>query len=139
MAITQTRLHASRVVDQIRQNLTNLQIAMRRNAETHKAMAQAQSPSLSVLQTFVADCATRYLGNIQWIADLRADATRRTRMLNALTLMGWDESDIVDVATDLRNAALALQAAPINTYAEIIAACDAVIATVDAPESLWPE
>ena len=139
MAIPLTNLHKGRVVEQIRQNLIGLQNDMRHNALTHRAMAQAQSPALAILQGFVADAAAAYLTRMQWLIDLRNAPVRRQRLLDILTLMGWTEADITDAATPLRAAAVALRDAPKTSYAEIVTACDAVLASVDAPESLWPE
>lgn len=139
MAIPVTNLHKQRVADQIRQNLIGLQRDMLTNAITHKAMAQAQSPNLATLQTFVRDCALEYLRRLQWLIDLRADASKRARLVDALSKMGWTEADVTDVATPLRQAAVTLRDAPRTSYAEIISACDSLVAFVDAPESLWPE
>ena len=139
MAIPLTTIHADRVVNQITQNLTGLQRDMVRNANTHKAMATAQSPPLATLQAFVADSAQEYLRRLQWLIDLRNDPVRRQRMVNILNQRGWTEADITDVATPLRQAAIALRDAPRSTYAEIITACNNLLATVDPPDSLWPE
>lgn len=139
MAVPLTNLHKNRVVEQIRTVLMNLQTAMRNNAIAHKAMAQAQSPDLVTLQGFVSACALTYLGNLQWIIDLRNDPVKKQRLLDIVTLLGWTESDITSVVTPLRQAAVALRDAPRTTYAEIIAACDALLTSVDAPPTLWPE
>ena len=139
MPITPTKLHANRVLDQILRNLTGLQLDMVRNAQTHKAMAQAQSPALAVLQTFIADCVTEYQRRLQWVQDITSTPARRTALVNALTRIGCAESDVVDLYQALRNAANALGSANKNNYAQIITACDAVLSAVDKPESLWPE
>lgn len=139
MAITINSIGKRRLVNQIEQNLTGLQRDMNSNALTHKAMAQAGSPALPVLQSFVADAAASYLTRLQWIISLRNDAVRRQRLLDVLAAAGWTETEVVDYVTALRNAAIALRDAPRSTYAEIITACDAMLAAVDKPESLWPE
>jgi hypothetical protein len=133
-----TNLQNGRVVDQIRSNLMGLQNDMLRNAASHKAMALAQIP-LAQVQQFISDCAAEYLKRLQWLIDLRNDPVRRARLLAILTLMGWTENDITDVATPLRQAAVGLRDAPRTSYAEIIAACDSLTAFVDKPDSLWPE
>ncbi len=109
------------------------------NANAHKAMANAQSPPLATLQNFVRDVALAYINKLQWIIDLRNDSTKEQRLLTTLAQMGWSENDIVDVVTALRQAAVALRDAPRTTYGEIITACDAMIAAVQPPDSLWPE
>ena len=102
-------------------------------------MAAAQSPDVPTLRTYLNDCAAQYLRRLQWLIDLRADPVRRQKMVDVLTAMGWTEDDIVNVATPLRQAAVALQNAPRANYAQIITACDALLADVNAPDSLWPE
>lgn len=137
--IPRTNLHAGRLVDQIRQNLIGLQNDLRRNATTHKAMANAQSPNLATLQGFMTDAAASYLTRLVWIANLRADPVKRQALVDQLAKIGWTEPDITSVATALQTAAMTLSDAPKTTFAQIIAACDAVLAVVDAPDSLWPE
>lgn len=139
MAIPMTAIQKRRLVTQIEQNLTGLQRDMYNNAQTHAAMAAAQSPSVAILQSYVHDSAQAYLTRLQWIIDLRNDPVRRQRLVDMLATVGWTEQEIVDYVTALRNAALALQAASKTTYADITAACAAVLAAVDKPESLWPE
>jgi hypothetical protein len=139
MPIPLTNLHKGRIVEQISQNLVGLQNDIRRNAQAHKSMALAQSPDLATLQSFISDCVAEYLKRCKWIIDLRADPSRKARLLDALTKYGWTEADIVDVLTPMRAAVITLRDAPRTTYAQIISACDAVIVAVEPPDSLWPE
>jgi hypothetical protein len=139
MTIAVTNLHGARVLGQIQQNLIQLQNDMRNNAASHKAMAQAQSPDLATLQSFIDDCIVQYLKRLQWIIDLRNNVSKRAILLTMLGKIGWTEPDIVDVMTSLRNEAITLQNAPRTTYTQIITACDAVISAVNPPDSLWPE
>lgn len=139
MAITINSISKRRLINQIEQNLTGLQRDMHNNALSHKAMAQAQSPALAVLQSFVADCVAQYLRRLQWIIDLRSDPARRQRLVDMLASAGWTEQEVIDYVTALRNAAIALRDAPRATFAQINNACDAMTAAVDKPESLWEE
>jgi len=139
MAIPRTNLQKDRVTAQVTRVLLNLQRAMRNNAETHKAMAQAQSPDFVTLKGFVDGCAATYIGNLRWIFDLRANPTKRQRLIDSLGLRGWTESDIVDVETPLRTAATALRDAPRENYADIITSSDALLAFVTELDTLWPE
>lgn len=139
MAIALTAIHKRRLITQIENNLTGLQRDMRNNALTHKTMATNANPARAVLAGYVLDAANAYLARLQWIIDLRADPVRRQRLVDMLVTAGWTEQEIVDYVTALRNAAIALRHAGKNTYAQIIAACDALLAAVDMPESLWPE
>lgn len=139
MTIAINSIGKRRIINQIEQNLTGLQRDMNNNARTHKAMALAQSPALSVLQSFIADCVASYQTRLQWVIDLRNNPVRRQRLLDMLASAGWAEQEVIDYVTALRNAAIALRDAPRSTFAEIITACDAMLAAVDLPESLWPE
>ena len=139
MAIPVTAIHKRRIITQIENNITGLQRDMVQNALTHKTMAQAQSPSVEVLATFVTDAAIQYVRRLQWIIDLRTNATRRQRLIDMLTSAGWTEQEVIDTVQALRQPAIALRDAPKTTYAEITTACDTLLAVVDLPESLWPE
>lgn len=139
MAIPRTKLHNSRVADQIKSNIIQLQQDMVRNAQAHKAMAQAQSPPLVTLAQFVADTAASYLTRLQWVIDLQADPIRKARVITIIESWGWTEADITDVVVPLRQAAVALRDAPRTAFAQIITACDAMLASVGPPDSLWPE
>lgn len=139
MAITITAVHKRRLISQIEQNLTGLQRDMVNNAKTHKAMCVAQSPEVATVGTYATSSGTAYLVRLQWVIDLRNDSVRRQRLVDMLASVGWTEQEIVEYVTALRAAAIALRDASKATYAEITAACDAVLAAVDMPESLWPE
>lgn len=138
MAIRQTHLHLKRVIDQIERNLIGLQNDIRNNAATHKAMAQAQSPDLATLQGFIADCLVQYNRRLGWLVTIRQHAQWPT-IRAAYVAMGGSEAAVVDVYTDIKAAVDALTVADVSSYAAIVIACDAVIATVDAPLSVWPE
>lgn len=132
-------IHKRRIVSQIEQNLTGLQRDMNSNARSHKAMAQARSPSIATLGAFISDCSAQYLTRLQWIIDLRNDPVRRQRLLDMLASVGWTEQEITDYVQGLRQAAVAYRDALKTTYAQMEAAADAMILAVDMPESLWPE
>ena len=139
MAIAITAIHKRRIITQIEQNLIGLQANMLDNAQTHRSQALVQNPALATLQGFVQSSAQSYLTRLQWVIDLRANPVKKQRLLDMLASVGWAEQEIIDLVQGLRQAAVALRDAPKTTYAEIIAACDAVIAAVDMPPSLWPE
>lgn len=130
-----TKLHGHRLMQQTLTALLNVQTNLVGNATKHKQMAQAQSPDIDTLRTFVNDCASMYLRNIKFVTDGLA-SDKKQRMLQA---GGWAEKDVTDLTNHLFAAAQMLQNAPKETYAEIVASCDQVLATVDPLESLWPE
>ncbi len=139
MAIPQTKLHANRVLEQIMDNVIGLQRDMRNNAIAHRAMALAQSPALATLQSFVNDAAAAYLVRIGWGESIINTPAKLTILNNTLSRIGLVLTDITDVTDALKSAALQIQSANKNTYAQIVTVCDAVIAGVNLPDSLWPE
>jgi hypothetical protein len=139
MAVGITGIHKKRIIKQVEDNLIGLQRDMNNNARMHKAMAQAQAPEVAVLAKFISDCASEYLRRLQWVIELRNDTEKRARLLTMLASAGWSEQDIIDTVRELRLAAIALRDAPKTGYAEIIAACDALLTAVEPPDSLWPE
>ncbi len=112
---------------------------MVRNAATWKAMAQAQSPPLATLQSFIHDAAASYQTRLGWVTALRNDAVKKQRFLDEIALRGWSETDITDVVGPMITVANQLAGAALATYAACINACDGITAAVDKPDSLWPE
>jgi hypothetical protein len=139
MPIPQTRLHANRVLEQIMNNVIGLQRDMKNNAQTHRAMAVAQSPDIATLRRFVDDAAASYLTRLDWGTSIVNTPAKLTILNSTLSRVGLVLTDITDITDALEDEALALQAASKNSFEEIIAACDTVLAEINLPESLWPE
>jgi hypothetical protein len=139
MSIATSAFHDQRVVAQFTQNLVGLQKDIASNCAAHLAMAQAQSPNLATLQTFIADCVTQYNRRAQWMTDWQADSTKIARLQAALARIGMTIQDIIDLAQPMRAAVIAFNSAPKTSYAEIVSACNALGAAVNMPPSLWPE
>lgn len=131
--------HKDRVANQVMQNIIGLQGDMVRNAQTWRAMALAQNPPIATLRTFLNDAAGEYLRRLQWVIDLRADLVKRQRLLDILAQRGWDEQEVVDAVTELRNVAVQLRDAPKGNYSVIVTICDAILTSIEPVESLWPE
>lgn len=138
MSIAVNAFHDQRVFEQYTRNLIGLQRDMNSNAQLWKTQAQA-ALALPALQAMISASLVQYQLRLQWMTDLQADSTKLTRLQAVLARMGMTTQDVADVALPLRSAAIALNAAPRTTFAEIITACDALLAAVNAPPSLWPE
>lgn len=136
--ITVRPLHFRRVADQIQTNLIQLQQDLRRNAQQHKAWAQAQTHPRALLVTFIADCVTQYVRRIAWVRDAFTGPNGAALIAYFATL-GWTESETRAMLLELEGAVIALRDAPRATYANIVTACDALLAAVDPVPSLWPE
>jgi hypothetical protein len=134
-----TKLHLARVFEQMQRNLINLQNDLRRNATAHKQMALAQSPDLVTLQTFINDGILQYLRRLKWVADHLSDVERKKSLLNYIAAFGIEEKDITDLSVALHSAVVVLSNTKRSTYTEIVEACDVLLASVNAPESLWAE
>lgn len=120
---------------QMMQATRNLAKSMRDNAQTHIAMANAQNPDVVTLGTFVKDCATSYNTILStartWVQNNNAQATA------AVNLIGATLADLNTYTTPLQTAATSLAAADVSTYAAITTACNSLLATVPAPNSIW--
>ncbi len=139
MAIPKTKLHVGRVADQVYQNMLGLQRDLRRNATTHRAMAVAQSPTAAILRTFFQGAAASYTTRIGWFQSLNDNPARFAELTAELTRRGWTQADLLDPFNAIKTVVQAMNNATVNTYAQIITACDQILANVDAPDSLWPE
>jgi hypothetical protein len=102
-------------------------------------MALAQSPDLVTLQGFVADCIAQYSRRLGWVSTILADATQGPIIAGMLTAMQFAVTDITAITTALQNAVTAMQAQPTDTYLHIGQLCNAILANVNPPDSLWPE
>ena len=120
---------------QIQQATRNLAKNMRDNANTHIAMANAQNPDVVTLGTFVKDCATSYNNILStakaWVQANNAQASA------AVGLIGATLADLNTYVTPLQTAATALGSANVSTYAAIVTACNNLLATVPAPNTVF--
>lgn len=120
---------------QLMQATRNLASNMIRNANTHIAMANAQSPDLPTLTQFVTDAANSY-GAIISASTTWANANL-PQMTATCALIGATLTDLGNYSAPLTSAVAALKGADKSSYAAIITACNAVIATVPPPASIF--
>lgn len=139
MAIPVTQLHILRLLLQADQNLSSLQGGMRSNAVTWRAAAVAQSQPAATLAQWMNDSATAYQTRLAWVATAQADAVIWPKLSALWALLGGTAADFNSITTPLKAVADQLGLAAKTTYAQIITACDQIIAATPAPLSLWPE
>lgn len=134
-----TSVHGQRIIYQVTNVLVNVQKAMNQNAQTHKAMALAETPPIEDLRTMMVDCATLYLRDLGFIESRRSG--KGGELIDQIAKVGWADDDVALVLNALKVAALnySFEVATIKDYAGVIAACDAVLAEVQPVDSLWNE
>lgn len=137
-AVPTTALHILGLLLQIQQNLTGLQRDMRSNAQAwrHAMLAGADARALAPSMENAVDS---YETRLTWISTLEEQATDWARVVAMLTLIGGSVGDLRAMIDPLRAAIATLGAADKSTSTGIIAACDAILSSVCAPASLWPE
>jgi len=138
MAVPVTQVGILRALLQIERNLTGLQRDMRNNAQTWRTAALAQSTPIVTLASNMNSAATAYQTRLGWLPTIQA-TPEWSRIAALYVTMGGTGQEFADMMTPL--SAVADQLGPVakTTYAEIIAACDQIIAAINAPLSLWPE
>ena len=139
MATPITQLSILRLLLQIEQNLIGLQRDMRFNAAAWKAQAQAQSVPIATLQGFMNTSGPAYQTRLAWLPTLQADAVNWPKVSALYTAIGGTGAEFSALMTPLSAVANQLAPATKDTYAQIIAICDQILAAIDAPLSLWPE
>lgn len=139
MAIPVTNLSILRLMLQIERNLSGLQGDMRANAIAWKAAAAAQSQPVETLAQWMNDAATSYKTRLAWLTTLQSDTVNWPKIGAMWAALGGTAADFSNITTPL--SAVANQLGPIakDTYTQIAAACDQIIAAINAPLSLWPE
>jgi uncharacterized membrane protein YdcZ (DUF606 family) len=137
MAITLTKFHIMRVLNQIMSNLVGLQHDMVFNANAWKAMAQAQSPDIAKLASFMTG--SEYLRRLQWIADYKNNNPNWPAVTAMYQALGGDPAEATTLYTQMKSVADQLAAANITTYSQVINISNQILAAVQPPDSLWPE
>lgn len=139
MAFTGNGLENIRLVQQAVRTIVDYATNMRNNAQTHIAMANAQSPDLATLTSYVNDCATSYQTQLGRLTTALTVDPTKTKLLDGLARLNCGAADISGPGNTMKIAADALAAADKSTYAAIITACNNLLAAVPAPASVWPE
>lgn len=132
---TLNTLNTLRVLQQVSDNLIGLQRDMRSNAQTWKTAALAGSVPLATLKTWMNDAAAQYLRRLAW----RVDAETWQRVVEVHGAIGGEAAEFGLMSAPLKTAAAELAGAEKETDAQIVAACEAVLAAVPAATSLWQE
>jgi hypothetical protein len=138
MAVPVTQVGILRALLQIERNLTNLQRNMRDNAQNWRSMALAQSVFVDTLAGFMNSAATAYQTRLGWMDTIQLNP-EWPRIADLYTRMGGTGQEFTDLMTPLNAVANQLGPAPKTTYAQIVSACDQIIAAINPPLSLWPE
>lgn len=138
MTIQRTDAHRKMLIEQAADGVLSLQRDVASNAATHRQWAADETVSLAELQTMIANTITAYdwrRAKLRQFRDVTipADAGFLTvgdqlmLTLQSVGVVGTAVADHID----------AFAAMPRTTYAEIIAACDYLIANVTPPGSIW--
>lgn len=122
----------------MQQNFTGIQRDMRNNAQSWRTSALAQSIPIATLAGFMNSASSAYQTRLGWVPVLQADPNW-SRIAALYVTLGGTAQEFTDTLTPLNAVANQLGPAPKTTYAEIISACDQIIAAINAPLSLWPE
>lgn len=138
MAITFTDAHRKRMIEEAQTGVLNLQRSVHQNAVAHRQLALDESVSLAELQQRISATLAAYeaiRARLRHFRDVTipsdsgfltvGDSLSLT--LEGVGTIGQEVADEIDV----------FAAMPRTTYAEIITACDYLIANVDPLPSLW--
>lgn len=139
MTIPVTRVHYLRVVDQCMNNVPGLQRDILRNAQAWIGYAQAQAYPVETLAGMVASAIGQINLFLGCYTALQADPVYYAAVIGVLGQLGGQESDITEPVAAMAAVVSTLAAADMSSYAAIEVACNAVVAAVQPPLSLWPE
>lgn len=138
MAVPYTRLHALALMLQVQSNLTGLQSDFRTNAMAWKAAATAQSLPVGTIAQQMTDAAAAYAVRLAWIPALQTKTSVWSVVSSLWTAIGGTGAEFSSLMTPFNTVTTQLASVNKNTYAQIISACDSLLAYIDKPESLWP-
>lgn len=138
MTIARTDAHRKFMIEQAATGVLNLQMSVANNAKTHRQWAADESVQLADLQQRISDTIAAYeaiRAKLRYFRDVTIPADSGFLTVGdqlALTLQS-----VGDLGTAVADRIDVFAAMPRSTYAEIITACDYLIANVDVPESVW--
>jgi hypothetical protein len=126
MATMESLILGFRAVEWLSQVRRNI----RQNAQEYKAQAALPGANFAAIGAVMTADAQELLKTIHGIEDIASVPTRRTKLVEFLTVFGITLQQENAVLTELENAAEALRDATKTTKAQIDAASDAVLAAV---------
>ncbi|MDR4518961.1 MAG: hypothetical protein MRK00_16445 [Nitrosomonas sp.] len=138
MPIQHTDAHRKMLVEQAAQGVIGLQRDVANNAAVHKQWAVTESVPLADLQAKITDVLAAY----EW----RRAKLRHFRdviipsdpgFLTVGDQLMLTMQSVGGLAAEVADHIDAFDAMPRTTYAEIVAACDYLIANVQPPVSIW--
>lgn len=138
MTIARTDAHRKLMIEQAATGVLNLQLSVADNASTHKQWAVDQSVALLDLQQRITDTINAYesvRAKLRNFRDVTVPGDAGFTLVGDQMLLTMQSVGNVGQAVADHIDAFALM--PRTTYAEIIAACDYLIANVNPPESVW--
>jgi hypothetical protein len=139
MSVPYTRLQALKLMLQIERNLNGLQFDFRANATEWKAAAQGQTLPRATLEANMNSAAAAYQTRLSWLGVLQANNAVWPEVTSLWTALGGTGAEFTSLMTPFNAVANGLGPADKSTYAKIVTACNQILATIDAPPSLWPE
>jgi len=138
MPITVTDLHRKKMIADAERAVLNLQRSVANNAVTHKQWAADESLPLQQLQTRINDTVAAYeqtRSKLRTFRDVTIPAD--TSILTVGAAIKADVQSVGSVGQEVADHIDVFAAMPRTTFAEIIAACDYLIANVNPPQSIW--
>ena len=120
---------------QIQQATRGMAQSMIVNANTHIAMANAQSPNLATLQGYVNAVAANYAAIVA--QGTTFTTANQVQMTAACAIIGATLTDLGNYSAPLTSAITALKNADKSSYAAIITSCQALLATVPIPATIF--
>ena len=137
MAVPSNTIQAFDVlVDGIR-NIRTLQRDMANNAVTWKTMAQAQSPDVATIASYMNNAAQSYNNRLVYVTNLVANTALWNRVKAIWAILGGTVAEFSAVTNPLQAVASQLGPADKSSYAAIISACDQILAAIPLPDSAF--
>jgi hypothetical protein len=138
MAVPITPISIFRVFGKICITLDNLQFRMRDNAQAWKISAQAQLIPIATLAGIMNSAALSYQDILSKLQTFRLNDPSWPRIVTMYQIFGGVGQEFIDFVAPMSAVANQLGPAPKTTFAEIISACDQIIAAIDPRVNPWP-
>ena len=125
-------------VRQVSITLRHTQRDIHNHVRSWKNAARASTP-IPVISDVISAANKTFGENLAWISTLKSDKQNWPKIAAIFLVLGATDTDFHAVFDPLLDAVHQISAMDKSSYAAIISACDQILATINAPLSLWPE
>ena len=125
------------ILMQTNQNIEGLRRNMRDNATGYKTSIATNRLTVAQCADIMRQDATEYKRRIKMMSDFYADPAKNTKLVNGLTAIGAQRSELVGYAVEMKSAADTVLSATLETASDINTVSDNLLSSVPSHDTIF--